>query len=178
MRPIISAGEVIALVSYIRKRLKESSHQEWATWASRRTAIQKIAYFALSPEERRELYEPYLYGPYSNAVQGAIIGLERGDFSEETAKQCPESWQKAVDRVLEALGELRIFRLQDLVLLSKVHFLYELYEGIPDSQAEPEGPTSKIKSKAQSLGWKEILSLQREDLEQKIRETRQIQGIN
>lgn len=176
MRSVIQAGEVIALVSYIRKRLRNSEHPELTLWASRRTAIQKIAYFALLPGERNALYEPYLYGPYSDAIQGAVIGLERRDFFEETAEKCPDSWKKAVDRVLETLCKHCIYKLQDLVFLSKVHYLRNLMDPqantastVNDSQLIPE-----IKQKAKILGWKEVSDASPEKLKQMIRLAQEI----
>ncbi|MCF6191725.1 MAG: hypothetical protein L3J76_01135 [Candidatus Hydrothermae bacterium] len=147
---IQSARDILSLVAYIRSRLEETLYMQLL--ANRRTAIQKIAYLALSPDERKVLYRPYLYGPYSDAIQGAIVGFEQGDFDHALMKDlCLNKRKQSVERVIARLAEEKVFTLRDLVLLTKVHLLTTMGETTEDPEL--------VKTKARRIGWREILEL-------------------
>ena len=135
------------IVAYTFKRLREENLYA-------RTFIQKIVYFTLDSEERKQLYIPYRYGPYSESVQRLVQFLEANPtvvnkwiFGKEL------DIQQKVDRIIELI-KTRKMRTTDIALLSKVYFLKN-DEGISDIPS--------IKETSYALGWREVF--EKEDKE-------------
>ncbi len=142
-------------VAYVMKSLKEKDKYA-------RTFVQKIIYFALPEDERRRLFKPYLYGPYSEAVQRLVQFLEKEDRLMNTwGNRGKEPFYEKVDNIINWIDENNL-KPKDIAYFSKIHFI--------DSLAKRKGITDKskradlIKEKGYLFGWKEIYTKKGVDL--------------
>jgi len=127
------------IVAYTFKKLKDEKLYA-------RTFVQKIVYFALDPEERKQLYIPYRYGPYSEGVQRLIQFLEANPtVVDEWIRGVKDIYQK-IDHIVEII-KTEGLRTIDIAMLSKVYFLKN-DAGISD--------ISSIKETSYTLGWREV----------------------
>lgn len=124
-----------------------------------RTTIQKVIYFSLNTNERKNYYIPYLYGPYSEDVQIAILNYETfHSFHYDVSDTLNDEEEKIYHRIkktIEFLKKKEITQIQNLALLSKVHFI-TIQKGIEDN--------SLIRKYGLLLGWKKVSEISLEEL--------------
>jgi uncharacterized protein YwgA len=134
-----------------------------------KTTVQKLIYFALPADTRREFYRPYHYGPYSEAVQGAFSSLLHNDFitrnengyamvkGEEHVRSIQgQEIIRRLNTVADFLADKKLVTTRDVSILAKVHILSQ-GKDIP-SESLPEF----IRSRGKYFGWNE---LERESLD-------------
>ncbi len=134
------------LVPLVIRQLKDNGF-----YYKSRTNIQKIIYFSLNVNERGNYYVPYLYGPYSEDVQIAILDYEIfqhdvPDILNDKEKEISHR----IEKTIEFLKKEGITQIQDLALLSKIHFL-TIQKRIEDN--------SSIKKFGLLLGWEEVAKI-------------------
>ena len=141
-------------VAYVIKSLKEKDKYA-------RTFVQKIIYFALPEDERRRLFKPYLYGPYSDAVQRLVQFLEKeNELMNTWGNRGKEAFYEKVDNIINWIDENNL-KPKDIAYFSKLHFIDFLAKekGIID-----ERKGDFIKEKGSLFGWKEIYRKKDADL--------------
>jgi len=128
-----------------------------------KTNIQKIIYFAMPAEHRKQYYHPYYYGPYSEDIQKTVVSLlkKEGIHNLEqlgTGDEKGLSLSEDKDDILKALPvtagffkQNNITRTNDISFLAKVHLL---------SRSKREDARNNlagyIKNQARYLGWEEL----------------------
>jgi len=126
----------------------------------RRTYVQKIMYF-VSPEElRKDIFIPYLYGPYSPGVQRVIQYLEQNQDLIDVWKkeEIPKNLKYKIDKLVDFIKRKNI-SVNDISLLAKIHYL--LSES--DTQNDEEF-VKLVKQKSIILGWTELSKLEAEEI--------------
>lgn len=136
-------------VAYVMKSLKEKNKYA-------RTFVQKIIYFALPKDEKKRLFKPYLYGPYSDAVQRLIQFLEKENrLMNMWGNREEESFYEKADNIINWIDKNNL-KPKDIAYFSKIYFI--------DCLAKEKGITndsalvSFIKEKGDLFGWKEVYS--------------------
>ena len=116
-----------------------------------RTNIQKIIYFSLEQGERNNYYIPYLYGPYSEDVQIAILDYEifQHNIPDKLNDEEKEIY-RCIEKTIEFLKKKGITKIKDLALLSKIHFL-TIQKGIDNN--------SLLRKVGLLLGWEELAKI-------------------
>ncbi len=154
-------------VAYVMKSLKEKDKYA-------RTFVQKIIYFAIPEDERRRLFKPYLYGPYSDAVQRLVQFLEKEDrLMNIWSTRVEDPFYEKVDNLINWINENNL-KPKDIAYFSKIHFI--------DSLAKKKGITDEnkladfIKEKGYLFGWKEIYTKKDVDLIDNIKKVHNIIG--
>lgn len=132
-----------------------------------RTILQKIVYFALPPAQRREVYIPYHYGPYSRVVQMVADGLCANRYvcyAEETStysvkKDIPLKAIDAEKNLLDRLQKLMEFlKKKELREIGEIAFLSKIVHfdaNRPDGLEDREFP-SFARQKSRLYDWQEV----------------------
>jgi uncharacterized protein YwgA len=129
---------------------------------SGKTTVQKLIYFALPTEMRRQFYRPYHYGPYSESVQGAFSSLLDNKYITRSGNEFVLC--NGTDHVESMQGEEVIVRLnaaaaflaqhslastKNVSILAKVHILSQ------GKDMKPEELPGFIRSRGMYFGWSE-----------------------
>lgn len=127
-----------------------------------KTNIQKVVYFALPADLRKEFYRPYHYGPYCPEVQQAVSALLKREILCKSGKgfavadNRPPQQEK--DPVVDRIGRTTAFIAKqglsgtdDIAMLAKVHLLSR-----SEREDAKKDPVTYIQSQAKFLGWKEL----------------------
>jgi len=142
-------------IAYIIRSLKEKNKYA-------RTFVQKIIYFALPEEERRRLFKPYLYGPYSDVVQRLVQFLEKEEGLMNTwGDRGKDAFYEKVDNIIKWINESNL-KPKDIAYFSKIHYIDSLAKkkGITDDNSRADF----IKEKGYLFGWKEIYYKKEDEL--------------
>lgn len=128
-----------------------------------KTTVLKTLYLSLPREQRQALFEPYLYGPYSDTISNLLndLGfnydslkinmceLPNGKWAtifgtkDEGAAPDAEITDK-IDEILMGLQEFNLRTANQISLVSKAHFLKDLC-----STSDPE----LLSKQAEMIGW-------------------------
>lgn len=130
-----------------------------------KTNIQKVVYFALPAELRKEFYQPYHYGPYCSEVQQAVGALLKREMLSNAAdkgfvltedRNVDQETDPVIERIrktVDFLSKESLSATDDIAMLAKVHLLSH-----SEREEAKQDPVAYIQSQAKFLGWKELSS--------------------
>ena len=133
-----------------------------------RTPIHKIIYFSLTPELRKQLFIPYLFGPFSEIVQTSLyVFCKKGILQYNSAKkeyhlkkktpvQIEGETANLVERekkVIEFLKAHNLTTTKKISDLAKVHLFLSHLNG---RQMNKDEIASYIKIQSQFMGWESL----------------------
>jgi len=127
-----------------------------------KTNIQKVVYFALPAELRKEFYRPYHYGPYCAEVQQAVSALLKREilsrsgkgFSLADNRTLNQETDPVIDRIkvtIDFFYKNSLTGTDDIATLAKAHLLSR-----SEREDAKQNPVAYIQSQAKFLGWKEL----------------------
>ncbi|XRO75235.1 hypothetical protein ACO3TA_07635 [Methanocaldococcus sp. 28A] len=159
------------VIAYIINKLKENGMYG-------RTYVQKITYF-IFPELRKELYIPYLYGPYSPNIQRVIQYLEVNPKLVSIWEKEIESsneYKSKIDKLIEFIKNENI-SVKEISLLAKINYILYTIKKDKGDEALSKEDIELMKLKSKILGWTELSSLNDNKIQSLIEKMKKIEEI-
>lgn len=132
-----------------------------------KTILQKVVYFSFDEENRGKFYIPYVYGPYSEAIQLMVDSLISENYLSYnnkkllTTKHSIDSFQdpfpKRFSTTVTFLFKNKIKTAGEISNLAKLNII------VSNNNGDSHNP-SFIKERAKMLGWSELSSLSTKEI--------------
>lgn len=148
-----------------------------------KTFIQKLIYLSIDEKQRRELFVPYYYGPYSETVQSIIDSLISQKYLNYNNSTLETSWKdvkfsteedsilrKRIDKIIGFLQDKKIKTAKEISSIAKTHLILNRNQ-IQTNKSE------LVKEVASVLGWQELSQLNNQKLNQFIKLAQESEAI-